>query len=491
MLFLFVCLLSHLYSKNKFSLFFLLITAASCFTFAATLDPFLNSWDERYHALVAKNMMTDFFKPMLYNDPVINVENRNWSQQTIWLHKQPLFLWQIAMSFKLFGVSLFTLRLPDVLLGVCLVYTNHRSGKLLINERTGILTGILTISCVYFLDLISGRKMSDHNDFTFLAYISFSIWSFIEYYYSKKKRWLVLIGLFSGFAILTKWLIGLLIYLIWFIYHILNKHYSFKKFKDFLFSLAITIIIVLPWQIFILTKYPIFAKQEYAHASLHLTNVIEGHSGSFWYHLQMFNEIYGLYSIYLILPAFYLLYKKANEKKLIISFLLTVLFVYLFFSIIATKMPSFTIILSIFILVALANFLDYLFAFISNKKLSAFIFIIAIYSTVIFRFDIDSLQKKYALWKDDNWYTWYLTKNKIYFESLKLPKNAVLFNIRNNYVDAMFYTGKTAYWFIPSEEDYKILKKKNKRIVIMNSKDQILPNYIKNDPLTILLFDEM
>jgi len=34
--------------------------------FAAMLDPFLNTWDEQFHALVAKNMMANPFKPMLY-----------------------------------------------------------------------------------------------------------------------------------------------------------------------------------------------------------------------------------------------------------------------------------------------------------------------------------------------------------------------------------------------------------------------------------------
>jgi len=233
-IFLLFCLISHSFNKNKLSLFFLLATAVFCFVFAATLDPFLNSWDERFHALVAKNMVNDFFKPMLYADPLIDVLNRNWSSQHIWLHKQPLFLWQIALSFKIFGVSLLTLRVPDIILGTFLVYTNYRCGKLLGNERVGILSGILTLSTVYFIELISGRHMSDHNDMTFMAYISFSIWSFIEYLFSKKKRWLILIGLFSGFAILTKWLVGLLIYLVWFIYKLLNSDFSLNKFKDFL-----------------------------------------------------------------------------------------------------------------------------------------------------------------------------------------------------------------------------------------------------------------
>jgi 4-amino-4-deoxy-L-arabinose transferase-like glycosyltransferase len=206
----------HIIKKEKLSILFLLLTGFCFYCFAALLDPYINIWDERFHALVAKNLMKHPLLPTLYDDPIVNMAYDRWDRYHIWLHKQPLFLWQIALCFKLFGVSEFSLRIPNIISGVILIYAGYRTGKLLVNNRVGYLTGIFIISTYYIFELIAGRQAVDHNDLSFLFYISISIWSFIEYYYSGKKHWIFLIGLFSGMAILCKWLVGLLVYFGWF-----------------------------------------------------------------------------------------------------------------------------------------------------------------------------------------------------------------------------------------------------------------------------------
>ena len=97
LVFLFSGLLSFLLSlffylkdKEKFSVLFLLLTALSVYCFAALLDPFLNIYDERFHALVAKNLMHHPLKPTLYDDPVVNMPYDRWDRYHIWLHKQLL-----------------------------------------------------------------------------------------------------------------------------------------------------------------------------------------------------------------------------------------------------------------------------------------------------------------------------------------------------------------------------------------------------------------
>jgi 4-amino-4-deoxy-L-arabinose transferase-like glycosyltransferase len=82
----------------------------------ANLDHFLILWDEQYHALVAKNMLKNPFKPTLYPVELLDYDYRNWSANYIWLHKQPLFLWQIALSLKIFGTTELAVRLPSILL---------------------------------------------------------------------------------------------------------------------------------------------------------------------------------------------------------------------------------------------------------------------------------------------------------------------------------------------------------------------------------------
>ena len=66
--------------KTKTSLWLIILSAFLLRLLLSALDPFLHNWDERFHVLVAKNMMQF---PFNYTD---------WSSNNIWLHKQPLFL---------------------------------------------------------------------------------------------------------------------------------------------------------------------------------------------------------------------------------------------------------------------------------------------------------------------------------------------------------------------------------------------------------------
>lgn len=61
---------------------------------AILIDPFLHPWDERFHALVARNMIDNPFVPILRVNPITtNFDPNMWCCNHIWLHKQPLFMW--------------------------------------------------------------------------------------------------------------------------------------------------------------------------------------------------------------------------------------------------------------------------------------------------------------------------------------------------------------------------------------------------------------
>src|SRR5688572_1561849 len=109
--------------RNKISWSIALLVLGSFFLRLemASLDPFLHNWDERFHALVSKNMMEDPFRPMLYKHPALPYDYTSWCCNHIWIHKQPLFLWQMAGSMKIFGVNEVALRLPSVIMGALMV----------------------------------------------------------------------------------------------------------------------------------------------------------------------------------------------------------------------------------------------------------------------------------------------------------------------------------------------------------------------------------
>jgi 4-amino-4-deoxy-L-arabinose transferase-like glycosyltransferase len=105
------------WSEEKFRLaVLLLVICGLAIRIYISTDLFLHTWDERYHALVAKHLIQHPFRPTLYDNPVLPYDYRNWTANHIWLHKQPLPLWTMAASLSLFGVHEIALRLPSSLL---------------------------------------------------------------------------------------------------------------------------------------------------------------------------------------------------------------------------------------------------------------------------------------------------------------------------------------------------------------------------------------
>ncbi len=482
----FLVLSLYLFIKEKRDwkmLIFLGLSAASLFSFAASLDPFLNMWDERFHALVAKNLMLHPLKPTLYDDPVISMAYNKWDEAYIWLHKQPLFLWQIALSFKLFGISEFTLRIPNIVLSTTLVLATYRSGKLLFNRNTGYISGILMMSSFYLIELVSGRQGIDHNDVSFLAYVSFSIWAFIEYYYSQKKYWLYLIGAFSGMAILCKWLVGLLIYLGWMILRIQERKLRLSENKDFFIALVVTVLVALPWQLLTFSWYPTEAMAAQAYNSLHFTEVIEGHGGDFWYHFKNFDTLYGALATFCILLSLFLSYKSANSKKLVISIMTMLFATYLFYSMAATKMPSFTIVVAMLVFIFLAFLIDYFIQMVKPGLLQNIVFASTILILTTLRVDPTIIDTRHH-----NDYARHMIENRDVFKALNLPDNTVIFNVTGrHYVEAMFYTGLPAYHFMPTDWEYEELIAQNRRVAIFHTSDMPpLPEYLNHSDVIII-----
>lgn len=479
-----ISVLFHLDLKQKRSTFFLLLASSLMFLFAITLDPFLNLWDERFHALVAKNFLQHPFLPTLYDNPIVSMEYDKWDRYHIWFHKQPLFLWQIAISFKLFGISEFTLRIPNVIMGTILTFVIYRSGLRLVNERVGLIAGILFCTSNYILELTSGRLSLDHNDFSFLFYISLSLWTFIEYISSKNKKWIYAIGIFSGLAILCKWLVGLLVYFGWFIYQLQKNKISIRENTYLFLAISITVIIASPWQLYEFICFPIEALKEYSFYADHFTMPLDGHTGPWYYHFLILPKIYSIMGVICLIPALVYFHYKIKNKALFWSLISNIAIVYLFFSLAQTRMPTFTTVVFLILIIILSSFYTYIIEKVSpSKPIINKIFFTLILSIIVgLNLDIEKIQAHHTDWKNIYPDRQKLIENKRIFQNLTLKPNSVLFNIKGrHYIECMFYTGQPCYNFIPSKNQYKEIKELNSQIVIFNSSLEDLPEYLKSD----------
>jgi len=448
-------------------------------------------WDEQVHAVVAKNMLENPFKPMLMNDPVLPYNFKNWTGNHIWLHKQPLFLWQIALSFKIFGVSIFSLRLPSMIMLALLVFPVYRIGKIIWSKQTGIYAAILLVGSNFFYQLVSGRIHTDHNDIAFLFYVTLSIWAWFEKNNSNRKYWIILIGIFAGAAILNKWLVGLLVYSVWGLNILLIKENRTKlvSYLEMIVSVLITTLVALPWQLYILNKFPVESKFEFEFNSLHLFEALEGHTGDAFYHLNKVETLYGTDFQYVIIASLVILLFSGVKGKYKFALLTWVAIVYGFYSIAATKMPAFTIIIApvVYIIVALA--LSNLYLWLDKVKCkyrinSIFlkVFSIGLVFYLFFHFlNHDKLSLKNSDW-DRKVFQRALTST---LEYKNLPnifgsEDVMFYNSRNfDKLKIMFHTDYRARAGVPSVKYINTLKENNIKIVVFDNNK--LPDYILTD----------
>ncbi|MEI6455907.1 MAG: glycosyltransferase family 39 protein [bacterium] len=489
----FISIFLFLRKRIPLSLFFLLIAGAILRFLIAGLDPFLWTWDEQYHALVAKNMTGNLLKPVLISDPVLDYDFRAWKENHIWLHKQPWFLWQITLFFKIFGISEYILRLPTVIMMSILILVIYRIGSIVANRETAWFGAFLYSFSYFFINFISGAIPTDHNDAAFIFYVSLSIWAWVEYTNSEKRRWLFWIGLFAGIAVLNKWMVGLLVFAGWgsVILTCSPKEEWFIKFKQLTFSLLVTLVVALPWQIFILTTYPTESMFEFRFNMEHVFKVVEGHHEAWWYHFSLLSQQYGgIVVLFIILPGMYYLVKQIHFKSYRIALLIYLVVTYLFFTVAATKMPMFCTIVGPMIFLALGGFLKkctdilnrLLPSPISFLTLLILISLLGVFYLQINRIDTEHSVRS-AYWKkvrDD------AILDKVMAE--KLPSNDyVVFNCGgHNSTMFMFYTGITAYCFYPDQKQYNNLKQRKIKIATFADKD--LPAYLAEDPEVVKLY---
>jgi 4-amino-4-deoxy-L-arabinose transferase-like glycosyltransferase len=480
--------------KIKTSLVLIFLGAFAIGCFMALLDPFLHIWDEQYHALVAKNMMDNPFFPVLFKNPVLDYDYQVWTDNYVWLHKQPLFLWQIALSMKIFGVNEFSVRLPSIIMHAIIPLFIYRIGKISLDSKTGFFGALIFSLAYYPLELISGKYYTDHNDLAFLFYVTASFWSWFEYMNSKKNYWLILIGLFAGCAVLVKWLMGLLVYICWTFTRFTKRKdlIQWRSYIPLIKSFCISLLVFIPWQIYILYKFPKESSFEFSGFSDHFYNVVEGHEGNFWFHFEATQVLYGsgiLFSLFLIVSLI-TLYRKINAGVYGIFIIGAILFVYLFYSFAATKIFSFCIIVSPFIYLGFSAFYTTVINFIKKKISRQWLQYILSYSLLIllcyFFISLNKIQANHTLYRpkeNDNRKEKLAEKRLI--DNLKniLPdNNYILFNtvfVQGGNIAFMFYGGYTAYHFIPTEEQVKTVEDKGYKVAVIDFGN--LPDYLKND----------
>jgi len=151
----------------RFAIALLILCGLGLYMFVSA-DFFLHDWDERYHALVAKNLIKHPLVPTLYDNPLLPYDYKNWAGNHIWLHKQPFPLWTMASSLYIFGVNEIVLRLPSIIMSSVGILLTFSIGKYFFDKKVGFLAAFFFSINGLIIEMTGGRVATDHIDISFM-----------------------------------------------------------------------------------------------------------------------------------------------------------------------------------------------------------------------------------------------------------------------------------------------------------------------------------
>ncbi|MFH1889035.1 MAG: glycosyltransferase family 39 protein [Candidatus Omnitrophota bacterium] len=188
---------------KQYYLLFILLWMGAILFFAYAWVPGGLDVDSCNYAAVAKEILRTNRWLGLY-DPVY---------QGVFYYHFPLCIWVTALFFKFIGVTTFTAKLFSMMSGLLLVGVIFCFGKLLKNQWTGFFAGISFLITNHIVRLSRQCRM----DLPVSLFITLAILAFILAQ-RRSRRFYLLFGLFTAFAILSKDVSGLAPLVIVFIY---------------------------------------------------------------------------------------------------------------------------------------------------------------------------------------------------------------------------------------------------------------------------------
>ena len=169
-----------------------------------------------------------------------------------YIDKPPLLFWTAALSFKLFGVSNFTYKLPSVLFTLLGLFSTYRLGKLVYNERAGFYAALTLASCQAWF-LINHDVRTD----TILAACTvLAIWQLAEFNHTKRNIHILLAAFGIAGAMLTKGPIGFMVPALAFASDfILKRKWSMFFLWQWILLIVLVFILLLPMLYGLYTQY--------------------------------------------------------------------------------------------------------------------------------------------------------------------------------------------------------------------------------------------
>ena len=194
---------NELVLKENFRLLFLILFSMTVFFSKLGLNGLAN-YDDCFYAEEAKEILkTGNWVILHFNGAAA-------------YHNAPLFMWLVALSYKVFGFSVYAAKFPSALMGFLTVFLIYYLGKILFDSTQGFLAAFILSTTYPFF------KYARHSmlDVTLAFFVTLALTALVLAL-RKNPKYFWLWGLSIGLAILTKSALGVFPLLITFLFLIL------------------------------------------------------------------------------------------------------------------------------------------------------------------------------------------------------------------------------------------------------------------------------
>lgn len=199
--------------------------------------------------------------------------------------KPPLFFWLQVICMKIFGVNEFAARLPNAVCGVLTLLLLYRLGKKLVSEQFGWIWALIYAgSLLPQLYFKSGIIDPWFNLFIFLGIYHLAAYSDVKNERPIKR--ILLSGLFTGLAVMTKGPVALLIVgLCYGVFALIDRFKNFMKPVHIVVFLLVTALAGGVWFIALLMNGQQHIITDFIVYQVRLFQTEDaGHGGPFFYH---------------------------------------------------------------------------------------------------------------------------------------------------------------------------------------------------------------
>ncbi len=229
------------------------------------------SWDEGFYGSVSKEIFRTGDWINLY-----------WAG-TQWSDKPPLYMWMTSLSFNLFGINEFSVRLFSAICGVSTVIVTYFLGAKLYSRKAAVASA-LTLLCTWHFIWSSRVGMLD---IALTFFISLSILLFELG--SNNKKLLFLCPLSFALAFLTKGAGAMIIPAIIFLYAVLSGK-ARKLIDPYLIAGGVLSVLILAWwhlAVFYSYGQDFVDRYFITHLISRTTTALDDHTGTFFTYFRV------------------------------------------------------------------------------------------------------------------------------------------------------------------------------------------------------------